>query len=345
MNTRTTSRKTNEALDSLCYACGAAANIRLFVNNICPSCRTTTAPGITSDATCDRIVDNNPISGTQALRAAHAVPPVPTSTSTNLVPRTGNPAAGTGVTRTGNAGGNTGRAVITLGTEDTCSLVRTTAVLVERDLPVLVTAEPKPVRGDLVPLPDSPRTAHTARTVNQGGSTLPDVTLGTQQSSQDAPVMEHPGKGSCTQTNIPIDPRSDVYIPNGKHRRCSFTPRKQLHTNKKSSKDTQGDPTSPANQHIDEIPADDGQLEHLDLPADARIKHGKQGTGCILLQYQHKIHRLSMAGGLCTDELHLAIQLELRMDCRFNDKPYVLMIPGSSTAPITQEYPRTPSCR
>jgi hypothetical protein len=30
-----------------------------------------------------------------------------------------------------------------------------------------------------------------------------------------------------------------------------------------------------------------------------------------------------MAGGLCSDELHLAIQLELRMDYRFTDKPYV----------------------
>jgi hypothetical protein len=104
-----------------------------------------------------------------------------------------------GVPRTGDAEGNTGRAVITLGTEDTRSPVTTTEVPVERDLPVLVTAEPNPVRGDLVPLPDSPRTAPTARTVNHGGSTLPDVTLGTQPSSQDAPAMVHPGKDSRTQ--------------------------------------------------------------------------------------------------------------------------------------------------
>ena len=157
--------------------------------------------------------------------------------------------------------------------------------------------------------------------------------------------MVHPGKGSSMQANISAEPRPGVYIPNGKHCRGTFMPRKQLHANKECSKDTQGNPTLPANQHMGKIPADDGQLEHLDLPAGAMIKREKQGTGCILLRCHHKIHHLSMAGGLCTDELHLAIQLELRMDCRFNDKPYVLMIPGSSTAPITQEYPRTPSCR
>jgi hypothetical protein len=101
-----------------------------------------------------------------------------------------------------------------------------------------------------------------------------------------------------------------------------------MHTNKEYSNDTQGDHTLPASQHIGENPANGGQLEHLDLPADARVKHERQGSGCILLWYQHKIHRLSMAGGLCTDELHLAIQLELRMDCRFTDKPYVLMTTG-----------------
>ena len=73
MNTRTTTRKANEALDSLCYVCGAAVNTRLFVNNLCPSCCTPTTPGTTLDATCDRIVEHNPISGTHALRAAHAV--------------------------------------------------------------------------------------------------------------------------------------------------------------------------------------------------------------------------------------------------------------------------------
>ena len=111
------------------------------------------------------------------------------------------------------------------------------------------------------------------------------------------------------------------------------------------SKDTRGNRELPTNRHVNPIPTDGGQLENLDLPADAMITHEKQDAGCILIRYMHKIHRLSQAGGLCTDELHLAIQLELRMDCRFNDKPYVLMIPGSSTAPITQEYPRTPSCR
>jgi hypothetical protein len=141
MNTRTTSRRTDETLFTQCYVCGAAANTRLLVNNLCPSCRAPTAPEITLEATCDRIVDNNPIGGTQALRAAHAEPPVPTSTSTNSVPRTGNSATGTGVTRTGTAAGNTGRAVITLGMEDTRSPVRTTEVPVERDLPVLVTAK------------------------------------------------------------------------------------------------------------------------------------------------------------------------------------------------------------
>jgi hypothetical protein len=143
--------------------------------------------------------------------------------------------------------------------------------------------------------------------------------------------MVHPGKdfkGNRTQTNIPTDPRSGVYIPNGKHRRCFFTPQMQPHTDKECSKDTHGNPILPANRHMDKNPADDGQLEHLDLPADAMIKREEQGAGCILFWYQHKIRRLSKAGGLCTDELHLAIQLELRMDCRFNDKPYVLMTTG-----------------
>ena len=330
MNTRTTTRKTNEALDSLCYVCGAAANTRLFVNNLCPSCCTPTAPGTTLDATCDRIVEHNPISGTHALRAAHAVPPVPSSTSTDPVHGTGNPAAGTGVNRTGNARGNSGDTAVTLGTEDACSPVRTFTVPGERDLSVLDTAGPETVRGNLVPLPDSPRTASTDCTGNQERITLPEVPLGTQQSSQDAPAMGHPGRGSCTQTNISIDPRSDVYIPNGKHRRCSFTPRKRMLNNKECSKDTPGDHTLPASQHIGENQADGGKLEHLDLPADARVKHGKQGTGCLLLRFRHKIHRLSTAGGLCTDELHLAIQLELRMECRFIDKPYVLMTTGDN---------------
>ena len=330
MNTRTTTRKTNEALDSLCYVCGTAANTRMFINNLCPSCCTPTAPETTLDATCDRIVEHNPISGTHALRAAHAVPPVPSSTSTDPVHGTGNPAAGTGVNRTGNARGNSGDTAVTLGTEDACSPVRTFTVPGERDLSVLDTAGPETVRGNLVPLPDSPRTAPTDCAGNQERITLPEVPLGTQQSSQDAPAMGHPGRGSCTQTNISTDPRSDVYIPNGKHRRCSFTPRKRMLNNKECSKDTQGDHTLPASQHIGENQADGGQLEHLDLPADARVKHGKQGTGCLLLRFRHKIHRLSTAGGLCTDELHLAIQLELRMECRFIDKPYVLMTTGDN---------------
>ena len=41
--------------------------------------------------------------------------------------------------------------------------------------------------------------------------------------------------------------------------------------------------------HIDKIPANGGQLEHLDLPADAMIKRKEQGAGCILLRYKHKI--------------------------------------------------------
>jgi hypothetical protein len=40
---------------------------------------------------------------------------------------------------------------------------------------------------------------------------------------------------------------------------------------------------------MDKIPANGGQLEHLDLPADARIKRKEQGAGCILLRYKHKI--------------------------------------------------------
>jgi hypothetical protein len=240
MNTRTTTRKTNEALDSLCYVCGTAANTRLFVNNLCPSCCTPTAPETTLDATCDRIVEHNPISGTHALRAAHAVPPVPSSTSTDPVHGTGNPAAGNGVNRTGNARGNSGDTAVTLGTEDACSPVRTFTVPGERDLSVLDTAGPETVRGNLVPLPDSPRTASTDCAGNQERITLPEVPLGTQQSSQDAPAMGHPGRGSCTQTNISVDPRSDVYVPNGKHRRCSFTPRKRMLNNKECSKDTQG---------------------------------------------------------------------------------------------------------
>jgi hypothetical protein len=55
-----------------------------------------------------------------------------------------------------------------------------------------------------------------------------------------------------------------------------------MHNNKECSKDTQGDHTLPASQHIGENPADGGQLEHLDLPADARVKLGKQYL--ILLQ-------------------------------------------------------------
>jgi hypothetical protein len=238
MNTRTTTRRTNESMLKQCYVCGAATYTRLFVNNLCPSCRTPTAPETTLEETCGRIADNNPISGTHALRTAHAVPHVPASTSTNSVPRTGNTANSTGVTRTGTTEDNVGRADITLDTADTCSPVRTTEVPVERDQSVLVTAEPNSVRGDLVPQPDSPRTAYAARAVNQESSTLPDVTLGTQPSSQDAPATVHPGKGSRAQANAPIEPRSVVYIPNGKHRRCSFTPQKQSHTDKEYSKDT-----------------------------------------------------------------------------------------------------------
>ena len=130
------------------------------------------------------------------------------------------------------------------------------------------------------------------------------------------------------QMTIPIDPRSGIYIPNDRHRRCIFTPRKQPHTDTGDSNDTQGDPELPTNRHINPIPADGGQLENLDLPANARITREKQDAGCILVRYNHKIHRLSHAGGLCTDELHLAIQLELGMDCRFADKPYVLMTIG-----------------
>ena len=249
---------------------------------------------------------------------------------TILYDGTGNPAAGTGVNRTGNARGNSGDTAVTLGTEDACSPVRTFTVPGERDLSVLDTAGPETVRGNLVPLPVSPRTASTDCTGNQERFTLPEVPLSTQQSSQDAPAMGHPGRGGCTQTNISTDPRSDVYIPNGKHRRCSFTPRKRMLNNTECSKDTQGDHTLPASQHIGENQADGGKLEHLDLPTDARVKHGKQGTGCLLLRFRHKIHRLSTAGGLCTDELHLAIQLELRMECRFIDKPYVLMTTGDN---------------
>ena len=58
---------------------------------------------------------------------------------------------------------------------------------------------------------------------------------------------------------------------------------------KEYSKDTQGNHILPANMHIDKIPANGGQLEHLDLPADARIKRKEQGAGCILLRYKHKI--------------------------------------------------------
>ena len=108
--------------------------------------------------------------------------------------------------------------------------------------------------------------------------------------SQNVPVTVHPAREG--------DMRSDVYIPNGKHRRCSFTPQKQLHTNKECSNDTRGDHTLPASQHIGENPADGGPLEHLDLPADAKVKYGRQGSECILLRFQHKIHRLSMAGEL-----------------------------------------------
>ena len=88
MNTRTTTRLTNESMLKQCYLCGVATYTRLCVNNLCTSCCTPTAPGTTLDATCDRNVEHNPISGTHALRAAHAVTPVPSTTNTAPAPGT-----------------------------------------------------------------------------------------------------------------------------------------------------------------------------------------------------------------------------------------------------------------
>jgi hypothetical protein len=205
-----------------------------------------------------RIVDNNPISGTQVLRTTPTEPPVPLSMSTSTVTRTGNSVAGTGISRTGTDVGDIGEADITLSMEDTRSPVRTTEVPIERDLQVQVTAEPQSVRGDLVPRHDLPRTAPAAHTVNQICTTLPGVTLGTQTSSHNALVMAHPGKGSCMHMTIPTDPRSGIYTPNGKHRGCTYTPRKQPHTDTRNSKDTQGVLEHPVNRHINQIPTGGG---------------------------------------------------------------------------------------
>ena len=79
---------------------------------------------------------------------------------------------------------------------------------------------------------------------------------------------------------------------------------------------------------MDPVPADCSQLENFDLPADARDTCETLDAGCILVRYKYKIHLLSKAGGSSTEELHLAIQHELRMESCFANKPYVLMTTG-----------------
>jgi hypothetical protein len=222
MNTRTTSRRTNETLVSQCYACGTAANTRMFVNNLCPSCHAPTAPEITLEATCDRIVDNNPISGTQALITAPTKPTVPPEHSTRTARCTGNSAAGTGNLRTGTYVGSTGSADTTLAMVESRSPVRNNDIPKECDLHALAAAGPSSVPGSTVPDQDSPRTAFAARTGNPLCTTLPGVTLGTQTTSQNVPVTVHPAREG--------DIRMGVYIPNDQHRRCTCTPRKQPYT-------------------------------------------------------------------------------------------------------------------